>query len=120
MSGQGIPAAPAEARSRVTCRYGRFRYGRFNWGARNYGIWDIWRADVREVIYQRLVNIPAKIIWKSYSPTHFGGATGTFTNVRLPPPCVSVRRSAGMRPGQCRSGGACGCCCVTMKFRAAG
>ena len=54
---------------------------------------------MREVIYQRLVNIPAKIIWKSYSPTHFGGATGTFTNVRPLPPCVGVRRSAGMHLG---------------------
>ena len=90
----------AQARSgKVTCRYGRFRYGRFNWGARNYGIWDIWRADVREIIYQRLVNIPAKIIWKSYSPTHFGGATGTFTNVRLLAPCARTCRSMGMHLG---------------------
>ena len=88
------------------------RYGRFNWGARNYGIWDIWRADVREVIYQRLVNIPAKIIWKSYSPTHFGGATGTFTNVRLLAPCVSfgrIKRSPSTHPHM-RRGAAHGCC----------
>ena len=57
------------------------RYGRFAWNARMYGLWERWKRDVNELFYQRLVDVKARVIWKSYSPTHFGGVTGTFSMV---------------------------------------
>lgn len=102
MSGAGLPgsdtpgcdqARPAQAgtdRARA-----RGRYGRFNWGARTYGLWERWKRGVNELFFQRLVDVKARVIWKSYAPTHFGGVTGTFTMARAPS-CAATSRSGAL------------------------
>ena len=43
--------------------------------------WESFQADVHDLFHEKLSRSPAQSIWRTYSPTHFGGATGTFTGI---------------------------------------
>ena len=62
----------------------------FNWGAWYHRFYfaggpdefNTWKADMEEVILQRMVNMKCTIIWKGYTTFHYAGETGAFTGVR--------------------------------------
>ena len=62
-----------------------------NWGAWYHRFYiaggreefGAWKADMEEVILQRLVHIKSRVIWKGYTSFHYAGETGAFTGVRL-------------------------------------
>lgn len=37
--------------------------------------------DVEELFMKRLRQYPARSLWRSYAPTHFGGRTGTYMGI---------------------------------------
>ena len=43
--------------------------------------WEAFQADVRDLFHDKLSRYPAQSFWRTNSPTHFGGATGTFTAI---------------------------------------
>ena len=50
-------------------------YPRFNnWNM--HKPWDRFRNDVLELFDKRLRSTEAKVLWRAYGPTHFGGSTG--------------------------------------------
>eukprot|EP00884_Botryococcus_braunii_P017926 jgi/Botrbrau1/4817/Bobra.0325s0036.1 len=57
--------------------YPRFKAGGFDC----YDPWHYFKVDMHELIMQRLKDVRAAVYWKEYSPTHFGGRTGTFTGI---------------------------------------
>ena len=44
-----------------------------------------------ELFRDKLIKTPAQVMWKDYSPTHFCGATGTFTGIDESIPGVPAR-----------------------------
>ena len=43
--------------------------------------WEAFQADIRDLFHDKLSQYPAQSFWRTNSPTHFGGATGTFTAI---------------------------------------
>ena len=43
--------------------------------------WEAFQADIRDLFHDKLSKYPAQSFWRTNSPTHFGGATGTFTAI---------------------------------------
>ena len=43
--------------------------------------WESFQADIRDLFHDKLSRYPAQSFWRTNSPTHFGGATGTFTAI---------------------------------------
>ena len=43
--------------------------------------WLQWQSDMSAMFRDKLVRTPAQVFWKDYAPTHFCGATGTFTGI---------------------------------------
>ncbi len=43
--------------------------------------WESFQADVHDLFHDKLSRYPAQSLWRTNSPTHFGGATGTFTAI---------------------------------------
>eukprot|EP00884_Botryococcus_braunii_P007792 jgi/Botrbrau1/17013/Bobra.49_2s0071.1 len=41
--------------------------------------WPTFMSSMQEFVMSRLRHLNATVIWKEYTPTHFGGHTGTFT-----------------------------------------
>lgn len=61
-------------RVRVHAEFGAW-YPRFNnWDM--HRPWDRYKNDVLELFDKRLRNTEAKVLWRAYGPTHFGGSTG--------------------------------------------
>ena len=50
-------------------------YPRFNnWNM--HKPWDRYKVDVLELFAKRLRGTKARVLWRAYGPTHFGGSTG--------------------------------------------
>ena len=49
------------------------------------GPFEAFKLDVKDLFLQKLSKYPAQSYWRTNSPTHFGGATGTFTAVEEVP-----------------------------------
>ncbi len=43
--------------------------------------WESFKLDVHDLFHNKLAHSPAQAFWRTNSPTHFGGATGTFTAI---------------------------------------
>ncbi len=43
--------------------------------------WESFQLDIRDLFVDKLSKSPAQAYWRTNSPTHFGGATGTFTAI---------------------------------------
>ena len=43
--------------------------------------WEAFQADIRDLFHDKLSRSPAQSLWRTNTPTHFGGATGTFTSI---------------------------------------
>ena len=43
--------------------------------------WEAFKLDVRDLFVDKLSKYPAQSLWRTNSPTHFGGFTGTFTAI---------------------------------------
>lgn len=41
--------------------------------------WERYRRDIWDLFDLRLRHTSARVLWRAYGPTHFGGPTGTFT-----------------------------------------
>ncbi|CAL8469667.1 g9208 [Coccomyxa elongata] len=55
-------------------------YPRFNFNEPK-APFEAFKLDVKELFLEKLSKYPAQSYWRTYSPTHFGGATGTFLAV---------------------------------------
>ncbi len=53
-------------------------YPRFS-ASEMHAPWARYKKDVLELLDMRLRAYSANVLWRGYGPTHFGGATGTFT-----------------------------------------
>ena len=54
--------------------------------------WESFQLDIRDLFVDKLSKSLAQAYWRTNSPTHFGGATGTFTaieEVRTGPGCCN-------------------------------
>ncbi len=54
--------------------------------------WEAFKLDIRDLFMDKLSQYPAQSLWRTNSPTHFGGFTGTFTAIE------EVRGSYPCRP----------------------
>ena len=43
--------------------------------------WESFELHLRDLFVDNLGKSPAQSFWRTNSPTHFGGATGTFTAI---------------------------------------
>jgi hypothetical protein len=41
--------------------------------------WKVWQNHIHQLFMERLSQLPVQVIWKQYTPAHFGGATGAET-----------------------------------------
>ncbi|CAK0786753.1 hypothetical protein CVIRNUC_009967 [Coccomyxa viridis] len=55
-------------------------YPRFS-ASEMHAPWARYKKDVLELLDMRLRAYSANVLWRGYGPTHFGGATGTFTGM---------------------------------------
>lgn len=46
--------------------------------------WRNFVTDMKELFSERLRNSPASVLWRAYSPSHFGGELGTYEIVGTP------------------------------------
>ena len=44
--------------------------------------WEGWKADMQELVEQRLARTRAAVVWKGYTTFHYAGETGALTGVR--------------------------------------
>ena len=56
--------------------------------------WESFQLDIRDLFVDKLSKSPAQSYWRTNSPTHFGGATGTFTAIE------EVRTDPHRQPSQ--------------------
>ena len=43
--------------------------------------WEAFKLDMRDLFLDKLSKYPALSFWRTNSPTHFGGHTGTYTGI---------------------------------------
>ncbi|EIE21418.1 hypothetical protein COCSUDRAFT_43154 [Coccomyxa subellipsoidea C-169] len=80
---------PLTDRDVIIANFGAW-YPRFNFNEPR-APFEAFKADVKDLFVDKLSKYPAQTFWRSNSPTHFGGATGTFTAVEEGLPGVPAR-----------------------------
>lgn len=68
--------------------------------------WESFQADVHDLFHDKLSKYPAQSYWRTNSPTHFGGATGTFTAIE------EVSHTVRMLGKSLVEGGSCSLACI--------
>ncbi|CAL5228102.1 g11175 [Coccomyxa viridis] len=80
---------PLTAQDVIIINFGAW-YPRFNFNEPRLP-WESFQLDIRDLFVDKLSKSPAQAYWRTNSPTHFGGATGTFTAIEEPLEGVPVR-----------------------------
>jgi hypothetical protein len=65
--------------------------------------WEAFKEDIRELFVERLSKYQAQAFWRTNSPTHFGGHTGTFTSIEEVGLCLEVLPLLWMKDARRRS-----------------